>query len=133
MKYFKMTEFACKCGCGLVSMHYRLMELLDNAREVAGVPFDITSGCRCEKHNVEKGGEPDSSHLPLKSNAFYCTAVDILTVNSAERYTILRALIMVGFNRIGLGKDFIHVDIDPHKIQNRFWHYYEKNNRRNIL
>jgi len=121
MKHFIITEFACKCGCGLANVHYRLTALLDDAREIAGVPFVITSGCRCEKHNTDTGGKPDSSHLPLKSNAFYCMAVDISTANSALRYVILRALIMVGFNRIGIGKNYIHVDIDPYKPQKVIW------------
>ncbi|HAS88818.1 MAG TPA: peptidase M15, partial [Desulfovibrio sp.] len=60
-------------------------------------------------HNAEIGGKPNSSHV----GGF---AVDIAADNSPQRAAILKSLIMAGFERIGIAKTFIHVDMDPEKL-----------------
>lgn len=116
-KYFKREEFACRCGCGLNNISDELAGMLDNARELAGVAFTVTSGCRCAKHNKATGGKPDSSHLSG-------LAVDI-AAPVEKRYAILAALINAGFKRIGISFDgnFIHADIDKGKPITRVWGY----------
>ena len=116
MKYFKMSEFACKCGCGESNMNSTLLKMLDMARGMANVPFVITSGYRCEKHNKAIGGSETSSHTKG-------LAVDIRTSTSSERHAILRYVIMAGATRIGIAKDFIHVDIDSSKPDELIWLY----------
>ena len=108
-KHFKKEEFDCKCGCGLNNMEYSLIERLDNARDLAGIPFKINCGCRCEKHNKEVGGIEKSSHLSG-------LAVDISAKTDLERYKIVCALYLVGFGRILLYDTFIHVDMDYTKV-----------------
>ena len=61
-KYFKLQEFACPC-CGQVHINSGLVVLLDGARGMAGHPFKINSGWRCQKHNAEVGGVTTSRHL----------------------------------------------------------------------
>ena len=117
-KYFKREEFTCP-DCGQNEIKDELIEKLDKAREIAGVPFVITSGFRCPKHNKEIGGSPTSSHLKG-------LAADIKTSNSRERFKILDALLKVGFKRIGIGENFIHADIDKDKVQEVAWDYYKK-------
>ena len=107
-QWFKSAEFECKCGCWKNNIDPDLIMLLDEARELAGVPFIINSGCRCKKHNRRVGGKTTSSHLRGK-------AADIKATSSKARFAILQALFMAGFNRIGVGKKFIHVDIDHKK------------------
>ena len=53
LRYFKPSEFICKCGCGAGTeeMLRDFMIRLENAREIAGIPFRISSGFRCAKHN----------------------------------------------------------------------------------
>lgn len=114
-RYFKLDEFKCKC-CGKVIISDNLLLLLDRAREMAGIPFVITSGYRCEKHNAEIGGVPDSAHIKG-------LACDIKAVTSSKRYRIVKALMQVGFNRIGIASDFIHCDIDVTKPKNVIWLY----------
>ena len=116
MKYFKLEEFACPC-CGENMISQSLVDRLDKARELAGVPFVINSGYRCEKHNAEVGGSKTSSHL-------LGLAVDIKTTNSMDRYAILRSLEQVGITRFGIGKSFIHCDIDIAKPIKVIWTYY---------
>ncbi|MBI9110108.1 D-Ala-D-Ala carboxypeptidase family metallohydrolase [Maridesulfovibrio ferrireducens] len=101
-------KLACGC-CGTCDLVPGLLEKLDVARSLAGVPFTINSGFRCPEHNADIGSKPTSSHV-----GGY--AVDIATGNGPERAAILKGLIMAGFERIGIAKSFIHVDIDPDKL-----------------
>ena len=102
-KYFKLSEFACPC-CEQHPMDTRLIDLLDSARQVAGVAFKITSGYRCVKHNTAIGGGAKSTHtLGL--------AADIACADSVSRHAILKALFQVGFQRIEVANRHIHVDI----------------------
>lgn len=108
MPYFVLEEFDCKCGCGLNNIDLDLVSLLEEARELACIPFNINSGCRCGRHNRRVGGSPTSSHLRGM-------ATDIKATSSKARFAIMQALFMVGFSRIGIHKRFIHVDIDRKK------------------
>lgn len=108
MSHFKISDFACKCGCGLNNVELDLLTMLERARCIANIPFIINSGCRCSKHNKKEGGKRTSSHL----NGL---AVDIKCDNSYDRGIILKALYEVGFTRIGISKSFIHCDVDKSK------------------
>ena len=114
MKYFTFKEFDSpnEPGSGK-HMDRDFLELLDTAREEAGIPFKITSGFRTHAYNkdlIERGyqASPNSSHLKG-------CAADIACGNSEQRSIIIRALINVGFTRLGISKTFIHVDNDPGK------------------
>ncbi|WP_320169957.1 D-Ala-D-Ala carboxypeptidase family metallohydrolase [Maridesulfovibrio sp.] len=102
-------HLACEC-CGVCDLVPGLLEQLDVARSLAGVPFTITSGFRCAEHNAAIGSKPTSSHVRGY-------AVDIAATSGPERAAILKGLIMAGFERIGIAKSFIHVDIDPEKLE----------------
>ncbi len=115
LKYFKIDEFRCPC-CGKVDMDEGFLQLLDHARGLAQIPFRITSGFRCEKHNREVGGKPDSAHLSGH-------AVDIFVHSSKDRFKIVKSLIDVGFRRIGIAHNFIHVDNDTSKPWGVIWLY----------
>ena len=52
-----------------------------------------------------------SAHLADEEKKSY--AADIQARGSRLRGKILTALRAVGFNRIGIAKSFVHVDIDP--------------------
>lgn len=114
-RYFKLEEFACPC-CGRNEIDHYLVDLLDEARNVAGIPFYITSGFRCEKRNREVGGVPDSAHIKG-------LAADIYAADSKTRFKIVEALIEVGIQRIGIAKGFIHADIDMDKPRPALWLY----------
>jgi zinc D-Ala-D-Ala carboxypeptidase len=101
IKYFKKEEFDCKCGCGRNEMQEQFMLMLDDARDMAGVPFKINSGYRCPEHDQEEGG---------KGNHTTGNAVDIQVTSSRARYKILQAAFEENFGRIGIGRTFIHLD-----------------------
>lgn len=114
IKHFSKSEFECPC-CSKVVVSRKLVFMLDVARSLAGVPFNISSGYRCKKHNKQVGGVKNSAHLTG-------LAVDIEVSDNVSRLKILRALVIVGFNRIGISKGFIHVDVDKTK-PNNIWLY----------
>jgi uncharacterized protein YcbK (DUF882 family) len=121
-KNFTYDEFdsPLQQGSGQL-MSNEFLSKLDHARDLAGVPFKITSGYRIEAdiERLRKAGykvSPNSSHLKG-------VAADIACANSSDRFNIIDALLSVGFNRIGIADTFIHVDDDPDKIPFAIWTY----------
>jgi len=114
-KYFKQSEFDSpdKSGTGEY-MQQALLDKLNHARELSGIPFVINSGYRTQEHNKKTGGEPNSSH---------CRgwAADIGFKSGSAAYLIFNALQRAGFNRIGLYRSWIHCDCDPTLSPNVYW------------
>ena len=115
-KYFSQKEFVCDGVNCFDKMSNNLLKMLYEAREVAGVPFVITSSWRSEEVNKMVGGKSNSAHLRG-------TAVDIACRNSAHRFEIVDALIVAGFTRIGIGNSFIHADCDEDLVNSVIWLY----------
>lgn len=121
--HFRLSEFDSPDlpGSGSIHMDRAFLYRLGVARSIAGIPFRINSGYRSPEYNrqlQERGYKtsPTSSHTKG-------LAADISTKNSEERYLILQSLLLSGFTRIGLGKNFIHVDTDSSKPQHVAWTY----------
>jgi len=115
--YFKISEFDSpdEVGSGY-RMNKDFIRRLDTARGIAGIPFKINSGYRTAAHNTKIGGRVGSSHKKG-------LAVDIAYKGSRERYLIINALMIVGVNRFGIGKTFIHADVDKTKDEDVIWLY----------
>lgn len=121
-KYFKLSEFDSpdRPGSGEL-MEHEVVQALDIARDIYGFPMVVSSGFRTIQYNrslIELGypASPNSSHL-------LGWAVDLVVPDSSKRFLMLEALLDAGFHRIGLGKSFIHVDLDPNKPANVLWVY----------
>jgi zinc D-Ala-D-Ala carboxypeptidase len=97
------------------NMNKDFLFVLDEAREFAGIPFVINSAYRSPEHPLSIKN-PSSSHIKG-------LAVDIKATDSITRFKIVKALIEVGFTRIGITDTFIHVDLDLDKTQNVIWTY----------
>jgi len=97
-------------------MSQEILSMLDAARKIYGKPMRITSGFRTKNHNKKVGGVESSSHLKG-------LAADIACSESRNRFDMIRALLEVGFKRLGVAGTFIHVDIDKNKSQNVIWTY----------
>mgnify|MGYP003632181677 CR=1 FL=1 len=116
LKYFDRSEFTCNDECVYDLMSEDLLKRLDLAREVANVPFFITSSYRDKETNDKAGGKPNSAHLRG-------AAVDILCGNSSHRFRIIDALLTAGFTRIGIHSKFIHADVDEDLVECVIWTY----------
>jgi hypothetical protein len=119
MKHFDREEFACKC-CGKLYFDEETLVMFDIARGFSDTPYKVNSGCRCDEHNKLVGGSESSSH---RCELRPATAADISVTGSTQRFKILKGLILAGFTRIGIAKNFIHADNDPTKPSRLIWLY----------
>ncbi len=112
----------------IIGLDPELVSMLDNARNIAGTPFVISSGKRSvEGNSILKGAVSDSSHLTGK-------AVDLAVGGSREYFLMMKGLYAAGFRRIGqylnaTGDDAVHlhVDIDESKDQDVIFSKREQN------
>jgi len=112
-------------------MNSTFMLMLDMARDEAGISFVVSSGARTPAHNKKVGGVADSAHvIEVKMEGGEISevdtrpqAADIEAEDSNQRFIILRAAILSGFNRIGIAKTFIHLDNDKSKPPKVGWLY----------
>ena len=111
MLHFEIQEFdSPDLPNSGINMDNAFLQMLDDARGIAGIAFNITSGYRTKEYNkdlLKRGykASKNSSHLVGK-------AADISVQSGSERYIIINALIKAGFKRIGVAKTFIHCDND---------------------
>ena len=112
IKYFKRSEFHCKCGkCGgfPVEPDEKLVKLLEQIREHFGASVTITSGVRCKTHNTNVGGASSSQHL-------YGTAADIKVKDVApEKVAEYCETLLPKSGGIGRYGTFTHVDVRSNK------------------
>ncbi len=110
LRYFEISEFDSKDlkGSG-ANMNPEFLQMIDQARAVAGIPFKINSGFRTVARNqMLPGAKSNSSHLKGM-------AADIACVDSISRLKIITAALSVGFRRVGVHSKFIHIDNDDTK------------------
>jgi len=121
MRFFSSEEFdSPDLPNSGINMDEVFLNMLDNTRSRAGIPFKITSGYRTAAYNEglrDKGYKAATNSSHLRGYA-----ADISATDSATRYKILKAAIETGFKRIGIAKTFIHLDNDPEK-SNAVWTY----------
>ena len=115
MQHFTLDEFRCPC-CFRKLMDPHALVTFDKVRDRAKVPMVVTSGYRCQAHNAKINGSTNSAHLRGLAGDF---AIRV----SSDRFRILEAALAVGVNRIGIGADFVHLDVDPSLPQAVVWTY----------
>ncbi|MCW7079297.1 MAG: D-Ala-D-Ala carboxypeptidase family metallohydrolase [Canidatus Methanoxibalbensis ujae] len=115
INFFRPKEFKCPC-CGKLIIDPELVQLLDRIRYELGRPIRITSGYRCPSWNKKVGGKRNSAHLKGK-------AVDIYYPNREYLYHLIGILIFFRIPRIGIARNFVHIDIDLTKPHPRIWLY----------
>jgi hypothetical protein len=81
VKHFKLREFACKCGCGILPQNH-LMDLADQIREEWGSALDVRSGARCLKHTMHLR----ATGIPAKLQSAHLSgeAVDLAPVAASN-------------------------------------------------
>lgn len=108
----------CVPACSVEDLNSKLVANLILAQKMCGEQFVITSGFRTQAYERSKGRKGTSSHCKG-------LAVDISTINSHLRFKVVGALILSGFPRLGVGKTFVHADIDETKAHPIIFHYYD--------
>ena len=102
-KYFSIEEFNCQ-QTGENEMVEEFIHKLDELREACGFPFKITSGYRSPSHSIEARKAKPGTHAQG-------IACDIYVSGGAQRHTIIKEAMLLGFTGIGVAKTFVHVDI----------------------
>lgn len=125
-KYFTTKELECKCGCGFGrswnDFDSRLIDTLDTIRAISGKPVFITSGARCPAHNKAVGGSKNSAHLPDPVHG-QCHAADIQVLSSRQRRELVDIALDIDVQRMGIARDFLHVDTADYLPQSVIWTY----------
>ena len=104
---FTRKEFSCNCGCNANEIKDELIDRLQVVREMYGKAMRINSGHRCRKSNAAAGSSDSSSHLIGE-------AADIGCTSSRDRDKLV-GFLRTQFSRMGIHKQFIHVDISDNK------------------
>lgn len=108
----------CSPPCSLQDMEQEFMDRLDAVRQRAGIPLVATCAYRSRDWDIARGRSGNSAHTKG-------LGVDIRANASDTRMKIVKAALEVGIKRIGIGKGFVHLDIDESLPQGVMWHYYE--------
>lgn len=129
-KFFTPVEFDSPDvpGSG-ENMQSSTVRMLNQAREMTervdgDIYFSITSGYRTPEHNEAVGGVPNSAHT-----RGHAADIDISWMTPAQVAASMMALAGVGFRRIGLADNFIHVDNDPQKPTPATWDYTDADHK----
>jgi len=116
IQFFRPAEFDSpdEIGSGLEHMRLSFVDKLDRLRVKARIRVHINSGYRTNARNIAAGGIRNSAHC-------FGRAADIATPTSKEKFAVVKAAVKIGFRRIGVGKNFVHVDDDETKPQDVMW------------
>jgi len=123
IRYFKAEEFDSPDapGSGEI-MDFDFVTTLDKIRSDFGQPIHINSGVRSAKHNEEVGGVESSAHT--EGHAADITIFHrVPGIVSFRRARIVMLAIVHGIKRIGIGKNFVHLDNSPTHPSPRIWLY----------
>lgn len=140
-EYFSTKEFACKCGCGFGAQEYHIASDLIHAlhclRVKINLPFVVTSGARCLKHNTASEGGARSTHMAggvggecTKKYEGQCRAVDVSTSgwSMAHRAEAIQMALAMGL-RVGMATTFLHFDVENAPFYGEgIWNYGAKEN-----
>ena len=109
-RFFKLEDFACKCGCGTNLIDPQFVQDLDDLRAEYGMPLIVNSGYRCPAHNAQVSDTGDGG--PHTTGR----AAD-LAVDRGNAYRLLKLAMNRGFTGIGVqqrgGARYLHLDNLP--------------------
>lgn len=111
IKYFKKSEFTCKCGCGTNNIDLKLVKILDEIRQHYGRACIITSGCRCSKHNKAVGGVQGSRHVLGKAADFYIQSVHINDLLAYTKSLVSQNKLRYTYTNSNNMNGVVHIDI----------------------
>ena len=111
------TELKCKCGCNKFNYDNAFLVCLQAYRYIIKQGMNVTSGCRCIKHNTDEGGVSTSLHICEGKKA---SALDFWCKGMAYAYK--KACDCGLFNEViwYKSKNIIHIGQDPNQTGNFF-------------
>lgn len=117
LQNFTKEELKCKCGCGRFNVDTEYLIRLQAYRYLLGLKMNVTSCCRCIKHNKNEGGVETSLH---QCETKPTTAVDFYCSNMNKAYELACKLGL--FNEViwYKSKNFIHIGLDRKQNGNYF-------------
>lgn len=127
MKAFELAKLSeldlrnCTPKCEVSELKECVRDGVIMAQRMAGFQFTITSAFRSQEWERNHGRKGTSSHCRG-------LAVDISTRDSHTRFKVVASLLYAGWPRIGIGKTFVHADMDETKAHPIIFHYYDPQN-----
>jgi hypothetical protein len=119
IRHYKPVDFMCNCGeCHKPTVAPSVVRALDDVREAVGLPLPVQKGARCQAANGRSKGAPNSPHVPNGDGLAW--AVDVMCNGADLRAKVLDAARAQGFNWIGLGRNWVHLEIRADK-EPRLW------------
>lgn len=122
-QYFVDAEFRkCTPPCSIDDMQQVFLDKLDELRFNAGIPLVLSCAYRSVEYDKKKGRSGKSAH---------CSglAVDIRCTTGINRLKIISAARRVGINRMGINRNYIHVDMGERVgLPCSVWVYDDKGN-----
>src|SRR6266446_2591602 len=108
----------------MVGLAPELMSKLDTAREVAGIPFFISSGLRSCAANTAAMGAEHSAHIRGLAVDLGLGHLPEGADRDGARFKMIQALLSAGFIRMGLYQNHLHIDVGqaPDYVQAVAWH-----------
>jgi len=100
--YFTYSELCCKCGCETFRGDVEFLKKLLLFRIIYDTPFIPRSVYRCFNHK-------DYSI----NHAGFAVDIPCQKGNSHQRFKIIQSALKAGFKRIGIAKNYIHLDTNP--------------------
>lgn len=111
IKYFKASEFACKCGGKYCDgapavMRHKLLVVADRVREHFGAAAIVSSGLRCETHNANVGGVANSRHKTGKAMDFM---VQGISADTLLAYVKAQPELRYAYK---IDSNYVHMDVE---------------------
>lgn len=110
-KYFTTTEFEDR-GVKYSMVNLELVKYLDALRDKLGVPINVTSGYRSHETQLDLARRGFETAKSVSTHEVG-SAADINTGGKHTGLELEAAARSVGFTSVGVGKNWIHVDIRP--------------------
>ena len=114
---FTLSEFVCPDGSNKVILDMKLVDKLQELRNLLNSPIFVISGYRTPEYNTKISGAKDSYHL-------FGKAADISSTGYSYEELYYLA-IKIGFMGVGVYDGHVHVDVRDTDLVT--WDFREKN------
>jgi len=122
--FFKLSEFACLCGCKANLIQHDFVDKLEHLREALGFPLVVRSGYRCPAHNARVSTTGATG--PHTTGR----AVDVAVFGRQAFLLIEQAMLDGEFTGVGISqrgdqaRRFIHLDdLSEERFRPTVWSY----------